>query len=338
MPTSSTTRAALVVEGFDSNYNNLGFALGPLSFQVTAGQTYYLGVTTYQNRNFNPTNTFTRLAGSTSTPTPFDLTVAFDNGDSNGTIEQATTSAVGTPITSQVGGSESNGPIGANGGNKDADFYSYVMPSSGVFHATVSGAGGFTPAMTLWSSTDGIFGVQRLADAPTTGTMQLYQQVTAGQVVVVSVTGLGNQNLNGISEGSGAGGQLGTYTLTSAVDPSSELTTLSNNSIQNATLTPLTLNTPVAANIGRMEISTSVRTTSICIRSSPPRPRSTVRHRHQPGRRPKLSCASSIRRATRSQSTRRAARQHEQRLARAVTARRDGICRHQRRWAAGIHV
>lgn len=247
--TAATTGAAgVIVDAFDSNDNPIGFEGSQITVPVTIGQTYYLGVTTALNPGFNPTDPYARPANSTP-PTPFDMTVAFDNGDVNGTLVQATSATVGTPITQQIGTDNGAALLGANGGNKDADFYAFTVPSSGVFHATVSGAGGLTPEMTLWTSTNGINGVQRLADAPT-GSSQIYQQVTAGEVVVVSVTGSGNQNLNGISEGSGAGGQLGSYTLNTAIDPSSELTTLSNNSIRNATPTPLTLSTPIAANVG----------------------------------------------------------------------------------------
>lgn len=243
--------SAVVVAAFDSNYNSLGWGSGGTAFQVTAGQTYYLGVTSYINAGFDPTDPYTRLANSTSVPMPFSLVVSFNNGDVNGTVVQATPSTLGTPLTSQIGGIEAGAVLGgANGGYKDADFYSFVAPSPGVFHATVTGAGGFTPTMSLWSSTRSNLGVQRLADAPAAGTLQLYQQVTAGQVVVVAVTGLGNQDINGVSLGSGSGGQTGTYTLNTAIDPASELTTLSNNSIGNATPTPLALNTPIAANLG----------------------------------------------------------------------------------------
>lgn len=242
-----------IVGAFDSSYNLIGSEGSEITVPVSIGQTYYLGVTTSANAGFDPTDPYTRAAGSTTPPTPFDLTVSFNNGDVDGTLVQAYPTAIGAPITSQIGGTEPGGSglEGASGGYKDADFYAFTAPSSGVFHATVSGVGGFSPAMSLWSSNNGITGVQRLADAATTGTMQLYQQVTAGQIVVVSVTGLGNQNLNGISLGSGAGGQTGTYSLTTALDPSSELTTLSNNSIQNATPTPLALNTPITGNIGK---------------------------------------------------------------------------------------
>lgn len=237
--------AAIIAGAFDSNYNAIGSEGSNFVVPVTIGQTYYIGVTTQENEDFDPVDPYDRVTGSTP-DTPFDLYVAFTNGNTNGTVAQATTASIGNPITAQIGNQGGQLVTGANGGNKYANFYAFTAPTAGVFDATVSGASGFVPAMSLWTTTNGVTGVQRLEDASTTAP-QLYQQVTAGQVVVVSVTGEGNQNINGMADGSGSGGQTGTYTLTTSLQPSSLLTTLSNNSIQGATPTPLTLNTPISA-------------------------------------------------------------------------------------------
>lgn len=243
----------IIAAAFDSTYTQIGSVGSNLTVPVTLGQTYFIGVTTQYNvdpltNTFDPINPYNRVTGSTP-DTPFQMYVAFSNGDRNGTVAQASTATIGTPVTQQIGTDNGLALLGANGGNKDADFYAFTAPSSGVFDATVSAAGGFVPEMTLWTTTNGINGVQRLEDA-SQGSLRLYQQVSAGQVVVVSITGQNNQNINGISEGSGAGGMTGTYTLNTSLDPASLLATLSNNSIRNATPTPLTLNTPIGANLG----------------------------------------------------------------------------------------
>ena len=245
---TGTSINTIIAAAFDTNDNLIGNEGSNLIVPVTIGQTYYIGVTTGANAGFDPINPFNRATGSTP-DTPFQMFVAFSNGDRNGTVAQATSATIGTPITQQIGTDNGLALLGANGGNKDADFYAFTAPASGVFDATVSGAGGFVPEMTLWTTTNGIQGVQRLADA-NQGSLRLFQQVTAGETVVVSVTGQNNQNINGISEGSGSGGALGTYTLNSSLDPLSTLTTLKNDSIQNNTPTPLTLNSPISGNIG----------------------------------------------------------------------------------------
>lgn len=238
----------VIAGAFDSGYNQIGNEGGTLIIPVTAGQTYYVGVTTYDNLDFDPIDPYDRAADSTP-DTIFDLYIGFSNGNGNGTVAQATASAIGTPITANIGTPNGQSPIGANGDDKYANFYSYTASGPGVFEATVAGASGFVPEMTLWTSSNGVTGVQRLEDANQSNPL-LYQQVTAGEVVVVSVTGEGNQNINGVSEGSGSGGQTGDYTLTTSLQPSSLLATLSNNSIEGATPTPLALNTPITANLG----------------------------------------------------------------------------------------
>lgn len=233
---------------FDSNNNLVGTEGSNITVPVTGGQTYSVGVTTQANAGFDPIDPFTRVLGSTP-PTPFDLFVAFSNGDRNGTAAQATPVTLGSPVTGTIGNDNGVALLGANGGNKDVDFYAYTMPASGVFDVTVSGSGGFTPEMSLWTTSNGILGVQHLADASET-TGHLFQQVTAGQVVEVAVTGKGNQNFNGMADGSGAGGQLGSYTINTILDAPSTLATLSNNSIRNSTPTPLPLGQTITGNIG----------------------------------------------------------------------------------------
>jgi hypothetical protein len=248
-----------VIRVFDQNLNQVGSIGTNLTVPVTLGQTYYIGVTSPANENFAPNDPFSRVAGSTGTIIdpftgdavyrPYAIFVGFDNGDKNGTVAAATTAAVGTPINGTIGTDPGGGFLGANGGNKDVDFYSFTASRAGVMLLVVSGSGSFSPRMSLWSSTSGIGAVQRLADATSTD-LTLYQQVTAGQQVIVAVTGLGNQNFNGLSLGSGGGGQIGSYTLNSTLQPLSSLTTLSNNSINNATPTAVTLSQAVSGNIG----------------------------------------------------------------------------------------
>ena len=232
------------VRVFDSNNNPVGTEGSNLVVPVTIGQTYYVGVTTQANAGFDPIDPFTRVPFSTP-PTPFNLYVAFTNGDRNGTVAQATPEPIGV-LTGDLGTDSGVALLGANGGNKDVDFYSYVVPAAGVFDARV---GGNPPIMSLWTSTNGITGVQRLADSNFFN-KELFEQVSAGEVVVVGVTGSGNQNYNGSGIGSGAGGQTGGYTLLTLLQPLSMLSTLSNNSIQGATPTPLTLAQTTTGNIG----------------------------------------------------------------------------------------
>ena len=231
---------------FDSTNTLIGSEGSNLTVPVTIGNIYYIGVTTQANAGFDPVNPFNRTPGSTP-PTPYTMIVAFSNGDRNGTIAQATLSTLGTGISGNIG-TDSGITIGANG-SKDVDFYSFVMPSAGVFESGATGSGGFVPQMSLWTSNNGITNVQQLGNNYGTGGA-LMEQVTAGQVVDVAITGQNNTSFNGVTDGSGAGGTTGNYTLSTQLEPVSVLQTISNNSIKNNTPTVLTLNQAISADLG----------------------------------------------------------------------------------------
>lgn len=234
-----------VIRLLDSNFNTVGAVGTNLTTPVVGGQTYYVTVTASTNQFYSPNNPFIRLPGSTSTLIPFSVFVGFDNGDRNGTLATATAGAIGTPINATIGSDPIGTFLGANGGNKDVDFYSFTAATAGVFQAVVAPNAGFASAMSLWQSPGGPVSATRVTDA-TSNT--IYDQVTAGEQIIIAVTGQGNQNFNGITLGSGSGGSTGSYSLTTSLQPLSLLSTLSNNTISSAT--PVTLNQTVAGNIG----------------------------------------------------------------------------------------
>ncbi|HSZ54742.1 MAG TPA: S8 family serine peptidase [Tepidisphaeraceae bacterium] len=236
-----------VIRVLDSNLNTVGSIGTNITVPVVGGQTYYIGVTTPRNENFSPNDPFARPINSTAGLVAFSVFVGFDNGDRNGTLAFATPAAVGTPVSAVIGSDPIGTFLGANGGNKDVDFYSFTAATAGVFQAVVAPAGGFAPALSLWQSPGGAVSANRLADASSN---TIYDQVTAGEQVLIAVTGQGNQNFNGLTLGSGSGGSTGSYTLSTSLQPLSALATISNNSIANATPTPVALNQPITGNIG----------------------------------------------------------------------------------------
>jgi hypothetical protein len=237
-----------IIRVLNSNYAFISAAGTNLTVPVVGGQTYYIGVTTPANQNFAPNDPFARPIQSTPAPIAFSIFVGFDNGDRNGTLATATTAAIGTPINAAIGSDPTGTFLGANGGNKDVDFYSFTAPTAGVFQATVNASGGFSPSVSLWQSPGGAVSATRLATASGNN---IYDEVTAGQQIIIAVTGLGNQNFNGLTLGSGAGGSTGSYNLATSLQPLSALASISNNSIVTSTPTAVTLNQPVAANIGQ---------------------------------------------------------------------------------------
>ncbi len=250
------------VEVLDSNLNVIdqnGVDTGEPSnseveFNVTVGDTYYVAVTVAANAGFSPTDPYTRVAGSTETPTDYDLTLTFNNGNTDGTLLLATPATVGNTASGSI--SSTDPTMGSDGGDKYVDWYQYTVPSTGLLDLTATGtSAGFVPDVQLWtesvttSGTGTTISATKIGEISGTG-QSLIDQLTAGTVVYAAVTGAGNGNYSWNSLGSGSGGDTGTYTLTSSILPSSSYAALNNNSVDNGTPTPLALNTPVSANLG----------------------------------------------------------------------------------------
>lgn len=249
------------LEVFDSNLNLIA-QNGQLSdfpsdaeaqFNVTMGDTYYVAVTVAANANFNPTDPYTRVQGSTATPTDYDLYLTFNNGNTDGTALLANTKNIGQTATGDIG--SSNAQLGANGGYKYVDWYSYTSNAAGLLDLTATAtSSGFSPSIEFWTLTtnsSGATGITEIGGITGSG-QSLVDQVTAGETVYVSVTGAGNSDFNWYSLGSGTGGETGTYSLSSTLinSSSAQAYSLNDNSIDYGTPKTLMLNQVVTGDIG----------------------------------------------------------------------------------------
>jgi subtilisin family serine protease len=247
------------IEVFDSNLNLLtengqvsGFpSSSQVEFNVTEGDIYYVAVTVAANANFSPTDPYTRVANSTETPTDYDLYLTFNNGNTDGTALLAHSETIGNTTTGDIG--SSNASFGAAGGSKYVDWYDYTASSAGLLDLSATATStGFSPSIEFWTlSTNSSGGTGITEVGATTGSGQpLIYQVTAGETIYASVTGAGNSNFNWYSLGSGSGGETGTYSLTSSLLSTSQLTTLNDGSIDYGTPQTITAGQSVAGDIG----------------------------------------------------------------------------------------
>lgn len=244
------------VEALDSNLN-LITANGKLSnfpsasaiqFQATIGQTYYVAVTDASNKGFDPTNPYGR-PGSTPVDTGYDLYLSFDNGNSDGTALLARQGYIGTSVNGAI--SSTNAQMGANAGYKYVDWYTYTANGNGLIDLNAtSTTTGFTPNVQLWTLTSDGTSITQIGAITGSGA-HLIDQVFPGETVYVSVTGAGNSNFNWYSLASGSGGQTGTYTLQSALDPLSQLKTLNDSSVNGGTPQTISDGQTVTGNIGQ---------------------------------------------------------------------------------------
>lgn len=242
---------------FDSNFNQItsnGHASvfasnSQVQFNVHIGDTYYVAVTVDANSAFDPTNPYGRATDSTATDTFYNLYLIFNNGNSDGTALLAQQGFIGHPINGSISSTSSS--MGANGGFKYVDWYTYTVGETGLLDLdAVSNTNGFTPNVQLWTLTSDLSAITEIGAATGSGA-HLIDELPFGETVYVSVTGAGNSNFNWYSLGSGTGGQTGNYTLNSTLDSLSQLKTLSDSSVQNGTPQTISAGQVVTGNIGQ---------------------------------------------------------------------------------------
>jgi hypothetical protein len=252
------------VEVLDSNLNPIAEngtasnfpSSAEVQFNVTIGQTYYVAVTSAANSGFNVTDPYSRATGSTATASYYDLYLTFNNGNTDGTALLANPQTVGAAVTGDIG--STNSLLGADGGFKYVDWYTYTANASGLLDLTAtSTSSGFSPSIEYWTLSTGTSGATGITEiGGLTGSGQsLMDAVTAGQTVYVSVTGAGNSDFNWYSLGSGDGGDVGTYSLTSSLlttssSSSGSLAAYNDNSIDYGTPGTITAGQTVTGNIG----------------------------------------------------------------------------------------
>lgn len=246
---------------FDENFNELAFHddISPnppinrdseASTTVSAGETYYIGVTNFANRTFNPTDPYGRIPNSTPDQEPYSLFISFSNGDVDGTAVTAATRTIGTPVSEAISTDRGGSPIGSNNGNKDVDFNAFSAPADGLLDLSVTPVTpGFESVLALWEYNTTQHTIVKLGEA-VGAAPRLIRQVATGNVLYASVTGRGNQSFNWFALASGPGGQTGSYTLNSALQPLTNLTTLSDGSIQLNTPTVLASGSTAIGSIG----------------------------------------------------------------------------------------
>ena len=208
-----------------------------LDVPAAAGQVFFVAVTTFGNRNFNPVDPFDRTSTTPGAVGDYDVYFSFDNGDFNGTVFEATPATIGEPVAEQIGADGGEPVGGASGGVRDVDFFQFDGDgvSSGLLDVSAASAdGSLNPVLTLW-----------FFDAVQNDVVKVLDTAgSAARIIVpfgpddsyfVSVTGLGNNDFNWAARASGSGGDTGNYTLSSRLRPQSDLVALTDNAVQGGT-------------------------------------------------------------------------------------------------------
>lgn len=218
-----------------------------LELPVVRGQRYYVAVSSYANRDFNPSDPFDRTDQGPGGY--YDLNLGFTNGDGNGTIGSAVIGTVGGSVSGFIG-TDGAVQVGADG-TKDVDFFRFTPSANGLLDITVTSPNAtLASVISLWQYNSSTGDATRLADSSGAAS-RLIVRATAGQTYYVAVTGLGNNDFNWFAPWDGSGGDTGSYILSTTLRPLTDVTLLSDNSVINASPTTLLLGQAIDGAIGR---------------------------------------------------------------------------------------
>ena len=262
--------ADTLLKVYDENLNlvaendnrNGGTTDSLVSVSVTAGGIYYVALTASANQTFDPQDPYgTRTPNSTPTDKQYDVLFWADNGDANGTALAATPVKAGQTVNAAVG-SDDGKPVGlGTAPSKDVDWYTVTPSVDGLLRFRAAGADGFVPALSLWQLDNSGSQLVRIADGARAGAgpaaagpdtdASLVVRVAADRPVFAAVTGTGNEGFNWFAVASGAGGAIGAYTFAATTEPASTAKTLTNDSVNGGTPTPIAVGQTVSAEVGR---------------------------------------------------------------------------------------
>lgn len=217
-----------------------------LSVNVELGRVYFVALTTFGNRGFDPFDPNNRSSDTEETGF-LDALLSFTNGDVNGSAFGAVTlsnplfdvdgvvDGLGT-FPGTIGADFGSALLGAGAGFKDVDFSTFTSPEDGLLQVNVSSPDGtLESVLGIWELSSNGTEILQIMDVAGTAPEAIVP-MAVGQTIWISITGVGNEGFNWAFPGGGTGGDTGNYRLTTQMRANSEARTLSNNSIS--------LNTP----------------------------------------------------------------------------------------------
>jgi hypothetical protein len=193
-----------------------------LRLWVERGTTYFIGVSaTGTSTGFSTPNRYdpTTTVGRTN-PLPvfegyYELTLAFDNRDGNGSPNTAQPLPIGATVNGVIGRNASGVFVGLDG-RHDVNYYRVAASQDGLLDLNIEGISGFSANASLWLADDQDFPVELITNG--TGSSQRWiVRIQAGNTYLLQLTGAENVGVNWRIPGSGTGGELGAYTLTTSL-------------------------------------------------------------------------------------------------------------------------
>jgi subtilisin family serine protease len=217
---------------------------------VRRGQTFFIGVSTYENRMYNPADP-TAARNTTGAQGAYTLIAQFSSNDVNGSIDSAV-----------IGGGFPGGNEGAIGfdqgtlvtGDKDVDFFVIRPTTAGLMIVDVDSSNGwpendqpFDPVLYAFDANGKLLGVN---DDFSGLDPRLVIRVQSGQSYYFAVTGYGNEGFDPWQAGSGSGGDTGRYRVAWALTSANDFAIYADDSTQFTGITPVTAGDQLDVNLG----------------------------------------------------------------------------------------
>ena len=219
-----------------------------LSFSAERGETYYIGVSDFNNQQYDPTTLDNRPAPSNEGQ--YELIATFFNNDINGSIPQVTEiEALSTDSIRASVGEDNETSVG----DKDVDIYRVNSPTAGILELDIDSRNDASivdsvdSVVVLFDEQGNFLGMND--DANFTDSLLRFQ-IEANTNYYAAVTGYGNEDFDPLALGSGSGGDTGEYILNSRILPSSESFSISNSVIDGDSVRDVILGDSIGGRIG----------------------------------------------------------------------------------------
>ncbi|MDW8262945.1 MAG: S8 family serine peptidase [Phycisphaerales bacterium] len=222
-----------------------------VSGTVSRGDVYYIGVSDFENQDYDPSNLLNRPTSGTGGL--YNLSIDFVNNDRNGSIAQAV--GISTlPLANLPGiiSLDEGGTVDV--GDRDVDMLKIRPTTNGfleISSRSFSLSGNSNPVDTVITLFDGTGAkLAQIDDLPDSADPTLHISVPKNRDYYVAFSGKGNDSFNPFILGSGSPGSTGAYTINIRTISAGAAALRRDDTISSAAVQSLSLGSTVAGSIG----------------------------------------------------------------------------------------
>lgn len=218
-----------------------------LTLTLVRGQRVFVSVADFSNRDFDPADPYNR--SSDGPGGRYDISLAFDNGDNDGTVHDANIGEIGRIYEGVIGDDFGVGLVGFDG-SKDVDFYKFKATADGLLDVTVTSPdGSLKPGLSVWVYSTQETDFERVSGTEGDSARRILQ-VVGGRTYYFAVTGQGNGGFRWYAMASGTGGDTGAYRVQSVLRALSDMPKLMDGTFADGAIQTVSFGASVLAEIG----------------------------------------------------------------------------------------